>query len=78
MVQMTVLEVIARTLKIDAGKLQRETTLGDLGLDSLQVIALLYAMEDEFEIEIPNEDIAKLETVGDIPDLVSTLRNWKD
>ncbi len=37
----------------------------DLGADSLDIVELIMAFEEEFEIEIPDEDAEKIETVGD-------------
>ncbi|MFQ5796772.1 MAG: acyl carrier protein [Candidatus Bipolaricaulia bacterium] len=39
--------------------------MDDLGADSLDVIAMVTEFEEGFEVEIPNEDIPKLQTVGD-------------
>lgn len=38
----------------------------DLGADSLAVMQLVMSLEDEYDIEVPEEDIAKLKTVNDI------------
>ena len=38
----------------------------DLGADSLDVVDLLMSIEDEFEIEVPDDDVEKLRTVGDV------------
>jgi len=39
--------------------------MGDLKADSLTVMELIMALEDEFEVEIPDEDMERLQTVGD-------------
>ena len=41
------------------------TKISELGLDSLSFIELLFGLEEKFGIEIPMEDVANLETVGD-------------
>lgn len=41
------------------------TFLGDLGADSLDLVELIMALEEEFDIEIPDEDAEKLLTVSD-------------
>ena len=38
----------------------------DLGADSLDLVDLLMSVEDEFDIEVPDEDIEKVKTVGDL------------
>ncbi len=39
--------------------------IDDLGADSLDIVELVMALEDEFDIQIPDEDAEKIETVGD-------------
>ncbi len=39
--------------------------IDDLGADSLDIVELIMALEDEYSIEIPDEDAEKMETVGD-------------
>ena len=44
-----------------------DTTIqGDLGADSLDVVDLLMSIEDEFELEIPDEETDKIKTVGEL------------
>ena len=40
--------------------------IGDLGADSLDIVDLVMTLEEEFDTEIPDEDIEELKTVGDI------------
>jgi acyl carrier protein len=49
--------------------------LEDFGADSLELIDLIMALESEFDIEVPEEDIEEIETVGDV---VSYLKNHTD
>ena len=59
-------EVIDETLKY-SGDVPTDTKLkGDLIMDSLDGVELVMALEEKFGVEIPNEDMANLETVGDI------------
>ena len=59
-------EVIGETLKY-SGDVTTDTKLkGDLIMDSLDGVELVMALEEKFGVEIPNEDMANLETVGDI------------
>ena len=59
-------EVIDETLKY-SGDVTTDTKLkGDLIMDSLDGVELVMAREEKFGVEIPNEDMANLETVGDI------------
>ena len=44
----------------------------DLGADSLDVVDLLMSIEDEFEIEIPDEEIENIRTVGDLVNYIES------
>ena len=46
----------------------------DLGADSLDVVDLIMAIEDEFEVEIPDEDIENIKTVGDVVNYINDNR----
>lgn len=50
------------------------SVVAELGCDSLDLVELAMAIEDEFRIEIPDEDAAKLVTVGDIVVLVESKK----
>ena len=60
-------QMIAEQLSSDESTLTEETSFkDDLGADSLDLFQLVMAMEDEFKVEIPSEDLEKLATVGDV------------
>ncbi|MBW2494891.1 MAG: acyl carrier protein [Deltaproteobacteria bacterium] len=40
--------------------------IDDLGADSLDIVELVMAMEEEFDIEIPDDDAEKIQTIGDV------------
>ena len=66
-VQPKVKEVIADQLGVDPERVKIEASfIDDLGADSLDIVELVMAMEEEFGIEIPDEDAEKLKTVGDV------------
>ena len=44
----------------------------DLGADSLDVVELIMAFEDEFGISLPDEEIAKMKTIGDVVNFIKT------
>lgn len=52
-----------------------DAKLQSLGIDSLKAINILFELEEEFDIEIPNEMIAEMTTVGDIVDCVTGLHD---
>jgi acyl carrier protein len=69
-----VFEVIAREQKCSLDDLTLGTRLEDLGIDSLKAITILYQLEEQFEIEIPNEVIESIVTIGDIVSNIDRLR----
>jgi acyl carrier protein len=59
-------DVIVRELSVPESKVTEEATFdGDLSADSLDVVELVMALEDEFDVEIPEDDAEKIRTVGD-------------
>ena len=60
-------EIIVDTLSCDEEKVTLEATLSDdLGADSLDAVELNMALEEAFEISIPDEELANFKTVNDI------------
>lgn len=59
-------EIVADELSVDAGIVTPQARfVEDLGADSLDVVELVMRFEEEFEVEIPDEDAEKITTVGD-------------
>ncbi len=59
-------EVIVRELSVPESWVTESATFeGDLKADSLDVVELVMALEDEFGVDIPEEDAQKIQTVGD-------------
>ncbi|MBQ1279012.1 MAG: acyl carrier protein [Acutalibacteraceae bacterium] len=64
-------DLLAEQLDADAESITLDTNIADdLGADSLDVVELLMAIEDEFEVEIPDEEIENLKTVGAVVDYI--------
>lgn len=61
-----VTEIIVNTAHCDAADIKPEAKLMDLGLTSLDTITMLFELEEAFDIDIPNEVIPTIVTVGDI------------
>ncbi|MDD6888266.1 MAG: acyl carrier protein [Candidatus Aphodomorpha sp.] len=60
-------EIITRQLDIDPESVQMESRLiDDLKADSLDIVELIMDLEQEFDVEIPDEDLPKVQTVADI------------
>ncbi len=59
-------EIIAKELEVDVKQLTPEAKfIEDLGADSLDIVELVMALEEEFGLDIPDEEADKLKTVGD-------------
>ena len=59
-------KIIAEVLNVDEEEITMETTfIDDLGADSLDVFQIIMGLEEEFDIEIPNEEAEKIVSVGD-------------
>ncbi len=57
---------LVEQFSVNEDEITNETSLlEDLGADSLDLVELIMAMEEEFNIEIPDEDVEQLRTVGD-------------
>jgi acyl carrier protein len=57
--------ILAEQFDVDEDKITNDTDLQeDLGADSLDVVDLLMSIEDEFEVEVPDEEIENIKTVG--------------
>ena len=65
-------EVLAEKYDVDEDKIQPEATLADLGLDSLMEVEFLFDVEDEFDIEVPDER-AEFETLNEAAALIDEL-----
>ncbi len=58
--------VIAEELEVEEDQIQMESKIvDDLGADSLDVVELIMRLEEKFDVEIPDEDAEKIQTVGD-------------
>ena len=69
-------EIIADVLNVDPNEVTMETTFADdLGADSLDVFQIIMGIEEEFDIEISNEDAEKIVTVGDAVEQIKNAVN---
>ena len=58
------IEIMKEQLNVGDAEITMEASFKDLGADSLDLFELVMAMEEEFGIEIPSEDLEQLTTVG--------------
>ena len=69
-------KIIAEVLNVDEGEISMETTfVDDLGADSLDIFQISMGIEEEFDIEIANEDAEHIATVADAVDKIKNALN---
>ena len=69
-------KIIAEVLNVDANDITLDTTFVDeLGADSLDVFQIIMGIEEEFDIEIPNEEAEKIVSVGDAVEAIKSALN---
>lgn len=74
-----IIEIVAKQAKVEAATLNRDTRLAELDLQSIDIIELIFAIEDKFDIEVPyspndlNSAGISFETIGDLASAVERL-----
>ncbi|WP_035290679.1 acyl carrier protein [Clostridium sp. KNHs214] len=64
-------KIIADQLSLDEEEVRIDSSfIDDLGADSLDIVELIMALEEEFDIEIPDESAEKVATVGDVVEYI--------
>ena len=64
-------KIIAKSLGISLDSIKDESNfINDLGADSLNIVEIVMEIEDEYGIEIPDEDVEELNTVGDLKNYI--------
>lgn len=67
--------IVAEQLGVQGGEVRLESAfIDDLGADSLDIVELVMAMEDEFGFEIPDDQAEKIRTVGDAVNYIRTQK----
>lgn len=67
--------IIAEVLNIDADSITEDTTFGDdLGADSLDIFQIIMGIEEEYDIELDNESVEQIQTVGDAVEAIRTIK----
>ena len=67
--------ILCEQLDIEEGSVTMESNIAeDLGADSMDVVDLIMSIEDEFEIEVPDEKIENIKTVGDVVNYIESAR----
>lgn len=69
-------KIIVEVLNVDENEIEMDTTfIDDLGADSLDVFQIIMGLEEEFDIEIPNEQAEKIVTVADAVEQIKNALN---
>ena len=69
-------EIVAEQLGVDESQVTNEASfMDDLGADSLDTVELVMALEEEFDIEISDEDAEKIQTVGQAIKFIEEAQN---
>ena len=69
-------KIIAEVLNVDEDEITMDTTfVDDLGADSLDVFQIIMGIEEEFDIEIENEEAEKIVSVGDAVEAIKSALN---
>lgn len=67
--------IIAEVLNIDADSITEDTTfVYDLGADSLDIFQIIMGIEEEYDIELDNESVEQIQTVGDAVEAIRTIK----
>lgn len=62
--------IIAEQLGVTEDELTPQTSFEDMNADSLDIVELIMALEEEFDLEIPDEEAEKIQTVGEIVEYI--------
>ena len=67
--------IIAEVLNIDADSITADTTfVDDLGADSLDIFQIIMGIEEEYDIELENETVEQIQTVGDAVEAIRAIK----
>lgn len=68
-------EIAAEALGTEMDTMTAETSFKeDLGADSLDLFEMVMALEEEFNVEIPSEDLEQIQTIGDVENYIQKLQ----
>jgi acyl carrier protein len=66
-----VISIVAREQHLDPGLVKRESTFEELGVDSLAGVNILFALEEEFQIDVPDAVVREAKSIGQVADALS-------
>ena len=68
-------EIVAESLGAEVSALTAETSFKeDLGADSLDLFEMVMALEEEYDVEIPTDDLENIQTIGDVEAYIKKLQ----
>jgi len=66
-------DIIANQLSVDKSIINNNTTFSDVNADSLDVVDVLMALESEFDLQIPDEEVDNFNTIGDLASFITKM-----
>jgi len=72
-IERMLIEIVRKEKDIPEEKLRPETPLAEAGIDSLDALTILFAIEEEFKISIPDDRARGMNTFGDMIDIVESM-----
>jgi acyl carrier protein len=73
-----VIEIISREQHLESGKVTADSTFAELGIDSLDGVNILFALEEEFKIDIPDTVAQNMKSVRQVIDSLTRVMEGKD
>ncbi len=77
-VEEKVIEIIAREQHLQPGVVKADSTFDELGIDSLDGVNILFALEEEFKIDIPDSVAQRMRSVHQVVDSLTRVLEGKD
>ncbi len=77
-VSQKVIDIIAREQHLDATKITPDSTFAELGIDSLDGVNILFALEEEFKLDIPDTVAQNMKSVRQVVDSLNRVIEGKD
>lgn len=74
-VELQIRKIIAEELQADEGEIRKDSTIAELGGDSLKALMLITALENHFNITIADEDAMKIKSFSSAADVVRKLKS---
>jgi acyl carrier protein len=73
-----VLQIIAETQRKEPGQVTIDSSFEELGIDSMDGVNIVFALENEFDINVPDEEVKSIRSVRDMVEGVRTLVERRD